>query len=132
MLQVTCDTSKVMKRIWKMIRKIRHVKEVEVGMVLSDWQSDDMHRHRPGTKRFRRLGKATTLVRPHSLYEMERSQKYGRRLTRVAKRSSRSKKRKDYVLPAAYLRVSQRPIVRAELMEQLNKRVAELVKGIHW
>jgi hypothetical protein len=132
MLSVTLDTDKVSKRVQKMLRRLRHVKSVEVGMLLSDWQTDDMHRHRPGTKRFRRLGKAQTIVRPHSQYEIERSRQFGRRLTRIAKRSARSKRHKDYVLPFAFLRWSQRPIVREELMDALRERVHKLAQSIRW
>jgi mRNA-degrading endonuclease YafQ of YafQ-DinJ toxin-antitoxin module len=129
---VTCNTTKVTKRILKMTRRLRHIKQVEVGTMLSDWQTQDMHRHRPGTKRYRGLGKALTLVRPHSLYEMEHSKAYGRKLTRIAKRSSRSKRKRDYVLPTSYLLASQRPILREVLQDKLIGRFQTLRDSIRW
>lgn len=128
MANITLDTSALEKRITRMIYRIQHVKRVEVGQVLSDWQVDDMHRHRPGTKRNRGMGTASTIVRPHSLREMQRSRKFGQTMGRII----RSKRRKNKVVPRTYLRTSTRPILRAELFEKLKERVHALVARIHW
>jgi hypothetical protein len=124
---ITVDSAAVEKRILKMYYRIRHVKAVEVGTLLSEWQTDDMHRQRPGTKRVRRYGIARTIIRPHSLYEMRASRKYQQRVARRLK-----SKRAKLKPPRIYLKTSTRPILRAVLLDQLKGRVRELAASIHW
>jgi hypothetical protein len=120
---LTLDTTAIEKRLWKMRHRIRHVKQVEIGAVMSEWQVDDLHRHRPHTKRARRIGRAETLIRPHSRYEMKRSRKFTAREVRRAKRRN--------VSPAV-LRTSTRPILRAVMDERLQERYQEMMRSIRW
>jgi hypothetical protein len=113
------DLKDITKRLYVMAARIRHFKAVDIGATLSTWQTDDMHRHRPFTKRLKRAGKASTLIRPHSRYEMTRSRRAASRLRRRRK-PPRPK-------------TSTRPILREELDAQLQKRLVEaLHQKIHW
>jgi hypothetical protein len=113
------DLKDISKRLWVMAARIRHFKAVDIGATLSAWQTEDMHRHRPFTKRLKRAGKASTLIRPHSKYEM----------TRARKAASRLRRRRKPPRP----RTSTRPILREELYVLLQKRLAEaLHQKIHW
>jgi hypothetical protein len=102
------------KRITNMLRKVRHFKAVDIGQEMSAWQTEDMHRQRPYTKRNRRRGVASTLIRPHSRYEMGHRRRAARRLIR-----------KGRYVP----RWSTRPILRDVLLERLQNRLDILVEA---
>jgi hypothetical protein len=107
------------KRLGAIIGRIRHFKQVDIGQVLSAWQTEEMHRKRPFTMRARRVGRASTIIRPHSLFEM----KHSRRATRRAIRRHKP--------PPA--RWSTRPILRDQLLSELQSRLEEaLQEKIHW
>ncbi|MET0722630.1 MAG: hypothetical protein ABWY64_17615 [Tardiphaga sp.] len=76
---IELDTKAIERRLEGMIQKIDHFKRVDVGAELSHWQTEDMHRHRPFTMRSRRAGRAATIIRPHSLYEMKGRRRFARR-----------------------------------------------------
>jgi hypothetical protein len=119
MFELKIETPDFQGQIAGMIRKIGHFKTVDIGQQLSDWQSEDMHRHRPFTMRKR--GVASTTIRPHSLWEMTGEhggfvRKQGRRLQSRATRRLRSVKRR-------VRRFSTRPILRAELYQELVERM---------
>lgn len=126
MIHITVDTTHASARIDKMLRRLDHVGRVEVGAVLSHWQISDLHRTRPFTKRLRSQGTARTILRPHSLYEMRRSRRFGSRVLRRAKR------RATFVLPRAFLHYSTRPILRANMLELLRQRMIGLAAHIKW
>jgi hypothetical protein len=127
MFDLTVDTSIFVKRIDKMLARIDHVKRVEIGVILSKWQVEDMDRKKPFTRRSRAKGQALTVIRPHSLFEMKRSTRFQRRLVRMSKR-----KRKPYIAPQARLHTSTRPILREELFDKLATRMQELTASIKW
>jgi hypothetical protein len=76
---IELDTKAIERRLEGMIQKIDHFKRLDVGAELSHWQTEDMHRHRPFTMRSRRAGRAATIIRPHSLYEMKGRRRFARR-----------------------------------------------------
>jgi len=110
-----------------MLQSIDHLKSVDIGRELADWQVEDMHRNRPFVMRYRRAGRAVTVVRPHSLYEVERSARYqckaGRRLIRLMKKPSRKAAAAFRLFQA---RVSARAILRQEMYEKLVERLGEM------
>src|SRR5262249_38658868 len=72
---MACSTPRVQsRRLNIMCEKIDHFKRYDLGSEMSDWQTEDLHRGRPFTMRWRRQGRVQTVVRPHSLYEMMRSE----------------------------------------------------------
>ena len=112
-----------------MIQKLDHFKRVDIGDELSAWQTEDMHRHRPFTMRSRRAGRATTKVRPHSLYEVKRSALAQRRVFR----SIRKQLGKMVTYIPHFLRWSRRPILRTELYDRLCTRMGDLLQEkIKW
>lgn len=126
-IDINIDFSAVSLRIGAMISRIDHFKRVDIGTGLSDFQTQDMHRNRPFTMRSRGKGTAVTKVRPHSLFEMQRSGKTQRRMVRWLK----SKRRRRP--PRFYVKTSTRPILRSELFDTLGARMRELLQDkIHW
>lgn len=99
-----------------MLNKINHFKAVDIGEVMSNWQTADMHRHRPFTMRARRAGRATTIVRPHSRYEVIRSERTQRRIARRIKKGLPN-------LTPFQVHTSMRPILREELIDTLSQRL---------
>jgi hypothetical protein len=112
MLNIFVNSLAVENRLNDMLHKLGHFKRVDIGQEMSAWQTEDMHRKRPYTKRNRRAGSASTTVRPHSRYEMGHRRRVARRLIR-----------KGRYLP----RWSTRPILRDVLLERLQNRLDILV-----
>jgi hypothetical protein len=130
MIDLKIDTEAVLKKCVGMLAKIDHFKRVDIGTGLSDFQVDDMHRHRPFTMRSRARGRAVTKVRPHSLYEMEHSRRATRRIVRYIK--SKAKRRRKQA-PRFYMHTSVRPILRAEMYSALDTRMTNLfIEKIKW
>src|SRR4051794_2012829 len=125
-LEVNIDTAGPLQMVSGMIRRIDHFRRVGIGAELSAWQVEDMHRHRPFTMRSRAQGRAATVVRPHSRYEVLRSRqtpRKGQRVLRaVAKPRTRLYRGKGLVYPA-YRKTSARAILRDELLAQLATRM---------
>jgi hypothetical protein len=121
----------IAKTVGKMIGSITYFGGVEMPKELSDWQTQDVHRKRPGTKRSRwRRGstQVQTLFRPHSRYETTRSQLHQRRLLRRLRRTKRR-----VITDFIQLKRSTRPILRESLIEQLrNRMVTALFETISW
>ena len=118
------------KTVGKMIGSITYFGGVEMPKELSDWQTDDMHRKKPGTKRSRwRRGSTNvqTVVRQHSRFETERSQFYQRRLLRRLRRVGTGKRFRP-VTQFIQLRRSSRPVLREELLQQLYARMARAMR----
>jgi hypothetical protein len=113
-----------------MLAKIDHFKRVDIGAGLSDFQTQDMHRHRPFTMRSRTKGLAVTKIRPHSLYEMQHSQKVTMRLRRYLRSTAKRRRKKP---PRFYAYYSQRPILREDLFAVLDERMTNLLnEKIKW
>jgi len=115
----------IAKTVGKMIGSITYMGGVEVPKELSDWQTNDMHRKRPGTtrKKWRRGStQAQTIVRQHSQYETQRSQLYQRRLLRRLRRVGTTKRFRQ-VSQFIQLRRSSRPVLRESLIQQLYARM---------
>ena len=139
--QITIDAQAALDRVNDMLHKIDHFKRVDIGAGLSQFQTEDMHRHRPFTMRSRAKGLATTVVRPHSLYEMERSgriqRRYAKARTRylgyIAAGKQRRRKPKYVSLAESYRHWSTRPVLRQEMYDVLNQRMTRLfIDKIHW
>jgi hypothetical protein len=120
------NADEVAKTVGKMIGSITYFGG-EMPKELSDWQTDDMHRKRPGTKRTRwRRGstKAQTTVRQHSLFETERSELYQKRLLRRLRRATGRRVIKGFI----QLRRSNRPVLRESLVTQLYARLGTALR----
>jgi len=142
-LEITVDTKEVTERIKAMIGKLDHFRRVDIGMGLSEFQTDEMHRDRPFTMRSRAKGIAVTKIRPHSLYEMEASARAQKRYVRAKKRyetkwlpsgKKRRKRKPKYVVVAeTYRHWSTRPILRSEMEAKLADLMEYLLQQkIHW
>jgi hypothetical protein len=110
------------RRLETMLHRLDHFAKIDMGHVMSDWQTQDMHRHRPFTIRSRR--KVQTKVRPHSLRETLGAKRFRAKLT-GKRMPRRSKNRRP--------RWSTRPILRAELLDKLYSRMADALHSfIRW
>jgi hypothetical protein len=107
-----------------MQERIDHLKSVDIGEELTAWQKEDLHRRRGFTMRSRRAGKASTIVRPHSRFEMRKGKRYQRR---IAKRVAKGGKKAFLTFQRWQVRTSTRAILRAGLLQQLQERVAAMV-----
>ena len=114
------DVKSIADRLEKMKDKLDHFGKVQLGEIMSDWQTKEMHRHRPFTMRWRgKKRQVQTVVRPHSLYEMKGERK---RVVRAHRR---------HVAPPRHW--STRPILRAELETQLfNEMNDAFHDAINW
>jgi hypothetical protein len=125
--------TEVQHAVGHMLQSIDHLKSVDIGHELSEWQVEDLHRNKPFTMRYRRAGRAETVIRPHSLFEMKRSVRYqrtrGRRLARLLGRgTSRAFLKAQGLFHSFQPSMSQREILRAEMLERLTERLAEMLK----
>jgi len=139
-LEINIDVEPIVKCLQQMHGKIAHFKSVDLGQEMSAWQVDDMHRHRPFTMRWRREGRVQTKIRPHSLYEMLKSE--GVALLPKQMRATRRALRKHLKHPLARARAlklrqhrhwSMRPILRQELERQLIEHMRQAAEEkIRW
>jgi hypothetical protein len=134
-MKIEIDTEAVEKRLTEMRDKITHFKRYDLGAEMSDWQVEDMDRHKPFTMRYRREGKAQTVIRPHSLYEMLRSEGVSlatpqrRHFARVVRKHlKRPVGRQYFTRLREHRHWSTRPILRAQLEHQLFNRMVELMR----
>jgi hypothetical protein len=139
-VEINIDTEALSKRIGDMLGKINHFKRVDIGMGLSEWQTEEMHRHRPFTMRSRARGMATTKIRQHSLYEMEHSGRAQARIARYRRaaitapysKKARSRLRRKKP-PRFYTHTSTRPILREEMLSVLETQMTNLLEEkIKW
>jgi hypothetical protein len=125
-VRVSIDVEDVLSTVSQMLWKIDHFKRVDIGQGLSEWQTEEMHRHRPFTMRYRAKGLAITKIRPHSLARMERMVGVQNRIVGVRKKGGwklRKRKLKIHFRP----RTSTRPILREELFVALEERMTRLL-----
>jgi hypothetical protein len=134
MIKIELDTSAVEECIKRMHARVEHFKRVDIGAELSEWQVEDMHRHRPFTMRARAAGRASTVVRPHSLYEMLKSEgvRLEQRQLRHVRRGLKKHLRHPLQRPSRmrlreHRHWSTRPILRSLLMQDLASRYTELL-----
>src|SRR5215475_9907923 len=128
-MDIKIDTSAVQKRMDDMLAKIEHVRRYDLKNTMSDWQVQDMHRHKPFTMRWLKAFKVQTKVRPHSLYETERSARYQRREGgRIIRLAARGSRRAGPVFRAFEPKTSTRPILRTELEYRLMERMREMIQ----
>jgi hypothetical protein len=139
MLTIDIDgLADVQHAISHMLQSIDHLKRVDIGRELADWQVEDLHRNRPFVMRYRRQGRAVTIIRPHSLFEMKRSKRYqrtrGRRLARLlGRRTKRSWLKAQAAFHSFQAQTSQREILREEMLERLSERLMEMAtEKIKW
>jgi hypothetical protein len=138
-VQIQIDTTKLEERMRKMITRLDHFRRVDIGMGLSQWQVEDLGRDRPFTMRSRAKGLATTKIRPHSLYEMERSarsqsgyykarRKYEEKW--LAPGRKRRKRKPKYVLMVErhQPKTSTRPILRSMARDKLRERMRDMLQ----
>jgi hypothetical protein len=114
-LDIQFDVEAVRDRLDNMLGRLRHLKYTDLGDEFASWQTQDVHRKHAAVRRIRR-GVATTF-RPHSRFEMQRRRRFARRLIR-----------KGRFVP----RWSTRPILRAELLDQLYERMSALAERLKW
>ena len=143
MFSIEIDNTALVKRLQDAHNRVVHFKRVDIGAELSAWQVEELHRHRPFTMRWRAQGRAQTKIRPHSLYEMMKSE--GEALTdrqrRRAMKGLRThlkhpitrKQRARLLHPREHRHWSTRPILRQEMEQRLNERLHQaFVEKIHW
>jgi hypothetical protein len=133
-MQININTKPLSDMLGRMLAQIDHFKRVDIGIGLSDFQVQDMHRNRPFTMRSRARGMATTKIRPHSLYEMERAALQQRRIKRVRLAIGAGKRVRAKSLRALrYVHYSTRPILREEMLAVLDERMHRmLIEKITW
>lgn len=119
MIDIDIETTAVEKCIRIMVARIGRF-TYTMGAEMSDWQTADMKRKQPFTKRNSRAKFVYTTVRPHSKKRMMKRRKLIRRMTRKG----------QYV---GHLVGSNRPILRTELEAKLAERMKGLMeKRLQW
>jgi len=126
MIKISVDTSGPHAAVDAMVKKLSHFRRVDIGQEMSDWQVEDMNRHRPFTMRSRAKGRAATVVRPHSLYEVKQRARPVKKYERAIRRLLRGKKVRK--LPELPHRTSTRPYLRDVLYQQLQERMQRLLR----
>jgi hypothetical protein len=86
--------------------------------------------------RSRAKGRATTVIRPHSKYEVDRSRAaqagYGRLQKQLAKPRKRAYRGK-FLKYRSYRKWSTRPILREKMFVLLDERMSRLMaEKLHW
>src|SRR5262245_11823088 len=125
-----------------MVQQIEHLTSSDIANAFSEWQTKDMHRKRAFTKKIQPRGSVRTVIRQHSLYEMQRSERVARRYARAQTRyekwliSGKKRRRKPrYVMYVERYqeRTSNRPILRPVMEDKLLERMTETLNDkIAW
>jgi hypothetical protein len=138
MFIVEVHANAVIARLNSMLQQLEHMRSKDLAREFGDWQTKDVHRRRPYIAK--RKG-VYTVFRPHSLYEMEASERAQRRLVRVQPRyaaylasGKRRRRKPKYVrfVQMMQQRTSTRPILRYELEQALQKRMQAMLFHISW
>jgi hypothetical protein len=117
-------THEIEAKLSGMIEKLSELKRNDLADEFALWQTEDLNRDKAAVQRAR--GGWRTTIRPHSRYEMQASKRYQRRqLRRVSTGTARAAK--AFMLWQA--KTSTRPILRAELSDQLRERMLALVQN---
>src|SRR6516225_11007110 len=117
----------------RMAQSLEHLRTVDLGHELSQWQVQDVGRSKPFTMKYRRAGRAQTVFRPHSWKQVRKSAAYQRRGGSLLSRALGRRTRKGYLRAMARFHAFQPlastlPILREELIEQLGTRLVEMAK----
>jgi hypothetical protein len=119
-------------RFTKMIESISHFANVDMRGEFRGWQRESMHRKWPSTrmsKWSRHKRSATSIIRPHSKFEMARSAAYQAGLSRQRVKQRRKKFRAQTI---GHPKTSTRPILRQsierEFMDRLSSAFFEKIK----
>jgi len=136
MFQIEVDEKaleEVRHSINRMVQSLEHLRTFDLGGELSAWQTEDVHRNKPFTMRFRKAGRAQTVFRPHSWKRVKRSILYQRRGSSLLTRALSRRTQKGYLRTMAQYHAFQplastREILRQELIEQLGTRLVEMAR----
>lgn len=113
----------------RMAQSLEHLRTVDLGHELSEWQVQDVGRNKPFTMKYRRAGRAVTIFRPHSWKQMKRSGRYQRRGQRAVLRlAARPSLKAAHAVGRFQALTSTLPILREELVEKLGERLVEMAK----
>ena len=117
----------------RMLQSLEHLRTVDLGHELSQWQVQDVGRSKPFTMKYRPAGRAQTVFRPHSWKQVRKSSAYQRRGGSLLSRALGRRTRKGYLRAMARYHAFQPltstlPILREELIEQLGTRLVEMAK----
>jgi hypothetical protein len=117
----------------KMAQSLEHLRTVDLGRELSEWQVQDVGRNKPFTMRFRKAGRARTVFRPHSWKQVKKSILYQRRGGKLLPVALGRRTRKGFLTAMARYHAFQpitstRPYLRPELVEQLAERLMEMAQ----
>ena len=117
----------------KMAQSLEHLRTVDLGRELSEWQVQDVGRNKPFTMRFRKAGRARTVFRPHSWKQVKKSILYQRRGGKLLPVALGRRTRKGFLTAMARYHAFQpitstRPYLRPELVEQLAERLMEMAR----
>lgn len=117
MLTVALDVSHLIETLSNMEEQLKHFPQ-DIGAELTDWQTEDMHRHYPNTAVDETS--ASTEIWPTSRL-VERDDKKVKAVLKAQRVAARK--------PTVSLRgtVASRPILRPELYDKLVKRMDELM-----
>jgi hypothetical protein len=119
MLTVDIDVEAIEKRIDDMLHKLNHFGAQDMPDQLFNWEAEDLHRRKPWVSkkpmRSRRMRRAMTIIRPHSVSEMKRSHAA---LIRAHRRHQQAR------------HWSTRPILRHVLWEKLKKEMEALMPSL--
>ena len=129
MITIAIDVEEALHSVNRMAQSIEHMKSVDLGHELSEWQVQDVGRSKPFTMKFRRAGRAQTVFRPHSWKQMKRSGRYQRRGQRAILRlAARPSLKTAHAVGRFQALTSTLPILREELVEKLGERLLEMAK----
>jgi hypothetical protein len=117
----------------RMAQSLEHLRTVDLGRELSEWQVQDVHRNKPFTMRYRKAGRAVTTFRPHSWKQVKKSILYQRRGGKLLPMALGRRTRKGFLTAMARYHAFQpitstRPYLREELVEQLAERLLEMAQ----
>jgi len=128
-ITIAIDVEEALHSVNRMAQSIEHMKSVDLGHELSEWQVQDVGRSKPFTMKFRRAGRAQTVFRPHSWKQMKRSGRYQRRGQRAILRlAARPSLKTAHAVGRFQALTSTLPILREELVEKLGERLLEMAK----
>jgi hypothetical protein len=127
------DLEGVRHSINRMVQPLEHLRTVDLGRELSEWQVQDVHRNKPFTMRYRRAGRAQTTFRPHSWKQVKKSILYQKRGGKLLPVALGRRTRKGFLTAMARYHAFQpitstRPYLRPELVEQLAERLIEMAR----
>jgi hypothetical protein len=113
-IEVT-GVEETMARLDGMIEKLIELRTHKIGEEFANWQTETVHRRAPFVVHHRNVW--GTRFRPHSRWEMQRHRRAMRRLVRHGRYTGF---------------YSTRPILRQELLDDLVKRMEEVLSDVRW